>query len=175
MLVLQGAKDAPSRPHKRPRLGPSPHDNEDKSNKPTKAAKTEDGDAKVKSKKSKKDAQLDEFMHVMKPKKSGPSWVNDLGAPDVPNGKSKDPPTEAKTKKLKPSKHVDDTTTEDQEMAVDEDAPNEGMSDLDWMKRRMSKTLDAESKVFEQSDEEQDAEDSDNEEVNTFCFVFAVD
>ncbi|KAJ7590213.1 RNA-binding domain-containing protein [Mycena floridula] len=118
--VVQGAKDAPApRPNKRPRLGPSPHDDSE-------PKKKEQPETKP-PKKSKKDAQMDEFMEVMQTKK-GPSWANE----QQPAG---------------PEQPVMDVNK------PEGDNNGEGMSDLDWMKRHMTKG-------YEQSDDE----DHDQEE-----------
>ncbi|KAG7085951.1 hypothetical protein E1B28_003479 [Marasmius oreades] len=78
--------------------------------------------------KSKKQIQMEEFMEVMQPKK-GPAWANDAQS---------QPEASTSAKKI------------DDEVLVDE----EGVSDTDWLKRRMSKNVDGVEKVFEQSDDE---------------------
>ncbi|KAJ7688673.1 hypothetical protein B0H17DRAFT_1160253 [Mycena rosella] len=81
--------------------------------------------------KSSGDAQLDEYLEVMQPRgNKGRTWANE--AAPVPT----DPP-------------VADTMDEDTEPVREE-----GLSDLDWMKRRMSKNADVVEKAFEQSDDE---------------------
>ncbi|KAK7046017.1 Multiple RNA-binding domain-containing protein 1 [Paramarasmius palmivorus] len=130
VAIVEGAKDAPTpRPNKRPRT-------EDATT-PSDAAKAElkkaRKDNKEDGKKSKKDSQMAEFLEVMAPKK-GPSWANE--AQTQP---------EASTS----AKKIDD---KDVDMVV----PEEGLSDLDWMRRRMTSNVDEAEKAFEQSDEEED-------------------
>lgn len=143
---FKGIKDAPApRPNKRPRLGPSPTDELTS----TTSKKTSKADAKTdKPVKGKgKVAQLDEYLEVMQPRaKKGPSWANeaqahpDLAAPDT-------------TPKL------NDKTAGDDEKPKEEER-EEGISDLDWMRRRMTQTVDSvdtvPEKAFEQSDDEMD-------------------
>lgn len=122
--AVQGAKDAPTpRPNKRPRLGPSPYEaRKDNREETTNAAKMDD-------KQENKKTQLDEFMRVMQPSK-GPSWANEQ-QPESANSA--------------PKKNQDESG----EDASVTDALD-GLSDLDWMKRHMSKTVDEADKVFEQ-------------------------
>lgn len=130
---MKGAKDAPApRPNKRPRLGPSPVDE------PVATLNVEKTDAKGKSK---ADSQFDKYMEVMQPRtKKGPSWANEATA-------------EASTAIHQPAE------SQNVEMAdVAETSKEEGMSDLDWMKRRMSEKVDNVEKAFEQSDDEGDGE-----------------
>ncbi|KAA1466873.1 hypothetical protein DENSPDRAFT_831780 [Dentipellis sp. KUC8613] len=132
--IVDGAKDAPApRPNKRPRLGPSPSENEaGPSTVKTPAPSAE-------PKKSKKEAQFDEFMKVMLPEtRKGPSWAD--APPPAPKDK-------AKTK----SKGKDSTTEVSEEASGDAEQP-EGLSDLEWMRRRMKEGV--EEKAFEQSDDE---------------------
>lgn len=82
--------------------------------------------------KSKGDAQLEEFMKVMKPR-TGPAWANEATAQ----------PTVSVPK-------TDDTTMQDAEPEPRQD----DVSDLEWMKQRMSKNVDVVEKAFEQSDDE---------------------
>ncbi|KAG5643857.1 hypothetical protein DXG03_009541 [Asterophora parasitica] len=126
--VIEGAKDAPApRPNKRPRLGPSPTDD---------APPTKNPSSKLTDPKS-ADTQLDEFMNIMKPRnKKAPTWANEE-RPDTP---------------VIPAPEPD--VTEDVPMADDTAARDETISDLDWMKQRMSKQVDVVEKVFEQSDDE---------------------
>ncbi|KAJ7462021.1 hypothetical protein FB451DRAFT_1043900 [Mycena latifolia] len=81
--------------------------------------------------KSSGDSQLDEYLKVMQPQgNKGRTWANE--AAPVPT----------------------DPLVAD-EMKVDtEPVREEGLSDLDWMKRRMSKNADIVEKAFEQSDDE---------------------
>lgn len=75
---------------------------------------------------TKENGKLKEFMAVMQPKK-GPAWANE---------------------------EVCTRPSLTQESGVHEEAPQEPLSDLEWMRKRMSNFVDQEDKVFEQSDEE---------------------
>jgi len=75
---------------------------------------------------SKQDKNLDEFMKVMKPKK-GPVWANEERIEPAP-------------------------VPQAAERA--EEAQPEGLSDLEWMRQRMSKAVEVEERVFEQDDEQ---------------------
>ncbi|KAJ7982776.1 hypothetical protein DFH06DRAFT_710389 [Mycena polygramma] len=78
------------------------------------------------------DSQMDEYLQVMQPRgNKGRTWANEA-APAAPINP---PPAEA----------MDEDT---------EPVREEGLSDLDWMKRRMSKNVDVVEKAFEQSDDE---------------------
>lgn len=99
--------------------------------------------------------QLDEFMEVMQSRaKKGPSWANDAATaePAVPEPSSSTLPS---TKKQ--------ADNEDVAMGdAAEGAPvGEPMSDMEWLKQRMSANVDkvVEEKAFEQSDDEGDAGD----------------
>ncbi|RDB18321.1 Multiple RNA-binding domain-containing protein 1 [Hypsizygus marmoreus] len=133
--IVEGAKDAPvPRPNKRPRLGPSPANGPVVVTLPTSTTIAKDPAT------SKSDAQLDEFMKVMQPRaKKGPAWANDA--------QSEQPVATL----LEPN------VSEDVAMADDKSAgapKEEGISDVDWMTRRMTRTVDVVEKVFEQSDDE---------------------
>ncbi|KAF8630103.1 hypothetical protein AX17_005499 [Amanita inopinata Kibby_2008] len=135
VTVVEGVKGAPApRPNKRPRLGPSPND-----------AGIVEAPPSQKNKKDKKtlkdtggDSQLDEFMKVMKPRTNkGPSWVNE----------------ESSTHDVVPSKeHISSVD----EAGSEGDVLDTAISDIDWMKKHMSKSVDKMDKVFEQSDDEVD-------------------
>ena len=72
----------------------------------------------------------------MKPRR-GPAWVN-----------------EATVQPTIPAASTDDTTMQDVEQAL----PQDDVSDLEWMKQRISKNVDVVEKAFEQSDEEGELE-----------------
>lgn len=76
-------------------------------------------------------------MEVMQTKK-GPAWAND--APTVDNAK------QGKQEAEKLPMKEDNTKPTD-------------LSDLDWMKQRMSKNVDVVEKAFEQSDDEDNAKE----------------
>ncbi|KAJ6615636.1 hypothetical protein B0H10DRAFT_2164825 [Mycena sp. CBHHK59/15] len=95
--------------------------------------------AQPKAEKTTRDSQLDEFLQVMQRQgNKGRTWANEP-APAAPVEALKDP-----------------TLTEHIEIDI-EPAREEGLSDLDWMKRRMSKNVNVVEKAFEQSDDEDDA------------------
>ena len=71
-------------------------------------------------------------MKVMKPR-TGPAWANEATAQ----------PTVS-------APQTDDTTIQDAEQEPRQD----DVSDLEWMKRRMSKNVDVVEKAFEQCDDE---------------------
>ncbi|KIY71698.1 RNA-binding domain-containing protein [Cylindrobasidium torrendii FP15055 ss-10] len=126
--AIEGAKDAPApRPNKRRRV-------EETTNVNTHSApRTPVTQPDAKS----SDNKLDEFLQVMQPRSAtAPSWANEP-QPSIPASV-----TAVDTVMAEPS---------------EDDAPNpEGMSDLDWMRQRMSKKVDEtiEEKAFEQSDDE---------------------
>ncbi|KIK58791.1 hypothetical protein GYMLUDRAFT_170626 [Collybiopsis luxurians FD-317 M1] len=131
--VVEGVKDAPKpRPNKRPRLDDNAID--EALEKPPKKTKP---DSK-KEEKSKKDKQMEEFLEVMQTKK-GPSWANE-------------PQPEASTS----AKTLDDSTS----AAVGEPANEEGLSDMEWMRRRMTEKTDVEEKAFFQSDDEKEDQEA---------------
>ncbi|KAJ4486653.1 RNA-binding domain-containing protein [Lentinula edodes] len=113
--IVEGVKDAPKpRPNKRPRI-----DNTSVEDGPVKSTTKALGST-AKSEKSKKDSQLDEFLEVMQTKK-GPSWANGVSP-------------EASTSATK----LDDSPL----LAEDEPPAEEGLSDMEWMRRRMTETTD---------------------------------
>lgn len=77
---------------------------------------------------------MDEFLEVMHTKK-GPSWAN-----------------EAQPKASTSAKKLDDP----EPIAVDEPIREEGLSDLEWMKRRTTEKADLAEKAYQQSDDEDD-------------------
>ncbi|KAF7984579.1 hypothetical protein HWV62_13803 [Athelia sp. TMB] len=145
--VVQGTKDAPTpRPNKRQRTGPSLIEST-----PLKPTLVEQ-DSKPKGKNAR---QMDEYLQIMQPRsQKGPSWANE--APSQPALA-----IDSVEKKVMISQP--ETTTNAMEVDVDvdvaekEDAQVEGISDLDWMKRRMTQAADVAlvpEKAFEQSDDE---------------------
>ncbi|KAF8809936.1 hypothetical protein BYT27DRAFT_6509543 [Phlegmacium glaucopus] len=128
--VTEGTKDAPTpRPNKRRRIDDS------SSEKPTLTAGSTPAIVQTDSiaeTRPKGDAQLEEFMKVMKPR-TGPAWAN-----------------EATVQPTVSVPLTDDATMQDVEQAPRQD----DVSDLEWMKQRMSKNVDVVEKVFEQSDDE---------------------
>jgi len=117
---MQGLKDGPGRPNKRPRLGPSPTDVEVKPNKESKSEQT--------THKDKSSAQVEEFLSVMQQRtQKGPTWANE------PRVEQSVPLSEYGDQPLMSSATL---------------------SDLEWMKQRMSQNIDKVDKIFEQSEEE---------------------
>jgi multiple RNA-binding domain-containing protein 1 len=90
-------------------------------------------------------------MQVMQPRtKKGPSWANEAQTqPELVTS-----PTGVKTSKPKIIEKAEQAADEEPE----KDTREEGMSDLDWMRQRMSQNVDSADvgpeKVFKQSDEE---------------------
>ncbi|TFK50581.1 hypothetical protein OE88DRAFT_1631205 [Heliocybe sulcata] len=159
LAVVDGAKDAPApRPNKRPRLGPSPHDDARKLDQSGKSEKHPESKEK---KSSKKDGQREEFMKVMQPRtKKSRTWANDdaVVEPSVQESES----TVSVKQKTKKTPLEEDVEMEGEQVSEDKQRKEEGMSDLEWMRRRM-KNVQVEEKAFEQSDEE-DNEGQDTEE-----------
>ncbi|KAF5381862.1 hypothetical protein D9757_008341 [Collybiopsis confluens] len=85
---------------------------------------------------TKKDNRMEEFLDVMQTKK-GPSWAN-----------------ESQPKASTSAVKLDDTDF----MQVEEPVNEEGLSDMEWMRRRMTDKADAEEKVYFQSDDEEDTQ-----------------
>ncbi|ESK91484.1 pre-rrna processing protein [Moniliophthora roreri MCA 2997] len=141
VAVVEGAKDAPPpRPNKRPRI--------EEATTPSDAAKSElkkaRKDKKEDGKKPKNDTTMAEFLEVMAPKKK-PTWANEA-----------QPQPEASTS----AKKIDDDVKD-----IDMDIPEEGLSDLDWMRRRMTGNIDEVEKAFEQSDDEDGSTGRENESI----------
>ncbi|KAF9556198.1 hypothetical protein CPC08DRAFT_711377 [Agrocybe pediades] len=93
---------------------------------PENIASTSTSNVKDTTSPKKQDKNLDEFMKVMKPKK-GPAWANEEQVEPIPVP---------------------------QEPEVVKDVQPEGLSDLEWMRQRMSNAVDKEERVFEQDDDE---------------------
>jgi multiple RNA-binding domain-containing protein 1 len=120
-------------------------------------------------------SQLDEFMRVMKPRtKKGASWANEDASSEVAlpvTSSSAFTPSMTHTSVVarernteKKSKAPEELTSEESANVMQTDGtPQEGMSDLDWMKKRMSQAMDLnanEERVFEQSDDDATVVDS---------------
>ncbi|KAJ3505825.1 hypothetical protein NMY22_g17442 [Coprinellus aureogranulatus] len=138
----KGHEPAP-RPNKRARTGPSPSELTDSKSKPTTPAEPAKGNR-----------QLDQFMEVMQPRtKKGPSWANDAATaePVIPEPAALPAPTREPT-------GDEDVAMED---ATEEAPAAEPISDMDWLKQRVSSNVDkvVEEKAFEQSDDEDDTKD----------------
>ncbi|KAF7421208.1 Multiple RNA-binding domain-containing protein 1 [Pleurotus ostreatus] len=131
VMVVDVTKDAPRpRPNKRPRLDPSPDDDT-----PSKHIKVrEHADSAT-------DDKLEEFLDVMRPRTAkGPLWANDEGKPR-PGGPiaSVEPPLPEPIAQSPPREG--------------EAGKDEPLSDLEWMRRRMSSKVDVAHRAFEQDDE----------------------
>ncbi|EIN05691.1 RNA-binding domain-containing protein [Punctularia strigosozonata HHB-11173 SS5] len=158
--IVQGAKDAPApRPSKRPRLGPSPAERDTPQASSSTHVKEKEQAMKTKNK---KDQQLEEFMETMKPRKKGRTWANEEPSPSAqpdalrhPDKKSRS--TSKNPEGASPDRNVDPTG------ADDGDQENVGMSDMDWLKKHMSKRVEEveAEKAFEQSDEEDSMDTQD--------------
>jgi multiple RNA-binding domain-containing protein 1 len=128
-------------------------------------SKDEPKDPKKKGKKS----QLEEFQAVMGAKRNGrPSWAAEVDL--APTGWPKKP--EPSTTNTENASKKKDKLTRDKKKSeeVEEEQPD-GMSDMEWMRRKMqgsSGALDDE-KVFEQSDEEAEEEQGDVSAPNSLC------
>ena len=139
-FMNQGFKDAPTpRPNKRRRLDPAQEPSGEVAAPSVRPKSGTVSDSP--KKKEKQDDQLDAFMQVMQPRtKKGPSWANDF---DIGTGQSS---TSAGKQ----------TKTDKTENANVNNEKNDNISDLDWMKQRMSKAVDDETeKAYEQSDDEE--------------------
>lgn len=165
-IPLKGVKDAPTpRPNKRLRLGLLPTDREVppsavKSTKSTKGVAVDH----TKEPTSKMRPQFDEYMNVMQARsKKGPSWANDAqqAIPEVALV------AERKSKKGKEQndERVPPVPENDAQKPRAEDDKGEGMSDLDWMRRRMSQTMDIEADTKERAFEQDEDEDVMDDEV----------
>ncbi|KAH6890843.1 rRNA primary transcript binding protein [Coprinopsis sp. MPI-PUGE-AT-0042] len=79
--------------------------------------------------------QLDSYLEVMQPRNKGPSWANEdkVHEPVIPEA----------------------GTSADADMAGSTEPDQEGLSDMEWLRRRMTEKVDqVDSKMFEQSDDE---------------------
>ncbi|KAL5520301.1 hypothetical protein ACEPAG_9515 [Sanghuangporus baumii] len=152
--VVEGAKDAPKpRPNKKLRLDSAPADKQPRSESDKKSKSKKKIEEPIAStsaaKKSKKEAEFDEFMQVMQPRtKKERSWVNEDGPVAGPSSQRLDDPPRSATKAEK-----DEHAGEGNEKS---DATEE-VDDLEWMRRRMKKDLDinSEERVFIQDEEDQ--------------------
>lgn len=151
---IQGSKDAPvPRPNKRPRLGPSPSEESSPPHHSATSQKSKNDGKTSKITKGQGPAQLDEYMQVMQSRaKKGPSWINEAQAQSEL--------TSPAAVKLSKPKFIEKVKQPPAEEPVG-DAQEECISDLDWMRQRISQHVDSTDvgleKVFEQSDEEVEA------------------
>lgn len=103
----------------------------------------------------------------MKPRtKKGPSWANE---DSVPQPAAPVPP--AKSTSTAPKKNSGDGENEEDVEMADADSsapppPSEPLSDMDWLKQRMSSNVDkvVEEKAFEQSDDEDGGREEDGKD-----------
>ncbi|KAL5525252.1 MRD1 [Sanghuangporus sanghuang] len=154
LQVVEGAKDAPKpRPNKKPRLNSAPVDKQPKSESDKKSEskkKTEELTASTPAaKKSKKEAEFEEFMQVMQPRtKKERTWANEDGPIAGPSSQRLDDPPRSATKTDK-----DENAGEGDE----KDDATENIDDLEWMRRRMKEDLglELEERVFIQDGEDQ--------------------
>ncbi|KAF9006970.1 hypothetical protein BDQ17DRAFT_1351180 [Cyathus striatus] len=146
VLISDGAKDAPvPRPNKRPRLD---HVHGDE----TKTSSGSKGDEPTQGPQTTSNKNLDEFIAIMQPRK-GPSWADRVQpvAGSIPS-----------TSELsvfgtnKPPEKVPEQKSQ-ADMQVEEDegpSATEPLSDLEWMRQRMSMKVDQVGRAFEQDDDE---------------------
>ncbi|EJT97112.1 hypothetical protein DACRYDRAFT_72431 [Dacryopinax primogenitus] len=116
---------------------------------------TANGDKNLAAKhESKKDTQKDKFVNAMTSKSTTRTWADDLLPPPEPTN----------MEKLRTVDSVTVTSEENKNAQADGEPTTEGLSDMEWMRRRMTKTLDADAewKGFEQSDDEDGAADQPN-------------
>ncbi|KAI6143210.1 hypothetical protein BKA82DRAFT_4183819 [Pisolithus tinctorius] len=131
VAVVEGAKDAPApRPSKRRRIEPDEPISAQNPHKDAKAKKNEKRDQNQLKAKS----QLDQFLEVSRSRK-GPSWANEINASH---------PILSPIEKEKP-----ETVSE-----VQNDAADDVVSDLEWMKRRMTNHIPEPEMVFQQDEDE---------------------
>ncbi|KAI0641039.1 hypothetical protein C8Q79DRAFT_920627 [Trametes meyenii] len=160
--VVEGAKDAPApRPNKRPRLGPSPNELDDKLNRKVALA------TKHTVKQGVPDELADEFLQVMQPRTKGPSWKDDPITPATPtslidsasSSAQADKTAKGKASKVQSAEIGGETTEHAMSLA-------EPTSDLDWLRRHTKATFDdveTSEKMFHQSDDEHLEDDENNE------------
>ncbi|KAJ3829404.1 hypothetical protein F5880DRAFT_1708842 [Lentinula raphanica] len=130
--IVEGFKDAPKpRPNKRRRLDVDVADTEHRL---TTEPKRTSGSNTTKAEKSKKDSHLDEFLDVMQTRK-GPSWSNEVQP-------------KASTSAMKLDESI---STPPEEPVVEA-----GLSDMEWMRRRMAENT--KEKVYHQSDDEDESQ-----------------
>ncbi|KAI0060073.1 hypothetical protein BV25DRAFT_1807867 [Artomyces pyxidatus] len=137
--IIDGAKDAPTpRPNKRPRLELPSADSEAG---PSFSKSHASGQHAEKGKAKAKDDQFEQFMDVMQPRsRSGPSWADEPPSEPIP----------AKNAKKGQDAVLNIAAVDDAEMQP------EGLSDLEWMRRRMRQGVEESAdKAFEQSDDEE--------------------
>lgn len=110
-------------------------------------------------------------MQVMQPRtKKGPSWANEASQPRsevIPSSTVNVHPSRVKL--------VENAVDgEEEEKKEDGDVEREeGISDLDWMKGRMTQNIEASDKPFEQSEDEIDHKPDAEEafkEVRMLCY-----
>ncbi|KAL1746616.1 hypothetical protein HDZ31DRAFT_62053 [Schizophyllum fasciatum] len=136
-IMVDSVEGIQERPRKRRKL-----DDEEQA-----VPKTPKNDAKKgkDAKDPKKSKQLDEYLELTRSRSAkGPAWADGQEAPQpaaVP---------------------VPDASAEDGD-AMEEDAKDEGTSDLDWLKKHMSKGVETAGRAFEQSDDEDDVQQKSNE------------
>jgi multiple RNA-binding domain-containing protein 1 len=152
-LVVDGLKE---RPRKRRKLDHDGRNEEQDENKPVKKDRMGKENSKVEE--TKKPSQMDEFVSLQT-KKKGPSWADDLlpaptGKPAVAPVASEEPEEEVRI---------------DTDAADDVAEGTEGLSDMDWLRRHMSKNVDRDEPTFEQSDDE---DEKMVKQVCRFCLFF---
>ena len=99
---------------------------------------------------------------MMQPRtKKGPSWANETHSQPQPNATFSIGDVHASRVGLIETAEVDGQA----EGNPDGGGNEGGISDLDWMKRRMKQNIDATEKIFEQSDDETDSGGAEKEDI----------
>jgi len=128
-------------------LGPSPADEPASTSQKSNKSKPDVKNVKPKANKNAA-TQFNEYLQVMQPRtKKGPSWANDEEAQPQPSSIGN---VHASRVSL-----VENAETGGKEAEKNDAINAEGISDLDWMKRRMTQNLDTSEKAFEQSDDDE--------------------
>ena len=133
-----------------------------------KGLKTSKSSAKDKSKKGKHTELVDEFIQVMQPRTRGPSWKDTDPVAQLTASTSIDATVDAVKKSKKAKEKESATGDEVSEQPGEPEVSKEPLSDIDWLRRHTTSTLDsvdAPRKVFEQSDDERMDEDEDKDET----------
>ncbi|KAI5120243.1 hypothetical protein M0805_007547 [Coniferiporia weirii] len=150
--VVEGVKDAPvPRPNKKPRLGPSSSDDHPIHSPPlieSKKAEDISSNQRVASSSNlQKGGELEEFIQIMQPRtKKARTWANGDAIP----GPSSQGAGDAFLGNSVDVSNVIDVHHDGEKQEAGED-----IDDLEWMRRRMTKSVDTDNdKVFVQDDED---------------------
>lgn len=150
------------------------------------APQTTSSDVSKKNSKNAKGVSFDQFMAIMAPKKKRKTWQNEEGQDGEGTLDSMDfqVEDEKKSRKVKRSKNNDEANDDaevvtgrlgeslqaDAEDLSNEPVQDEGMTDLDYMykrmKRKVGEDLEVDDQKFEQSDSEKEEDDDKKSEVS---------